>query len=270
MGSPRISLSYGAQQVFKRRAREVGAQTPQIASLLLVYVVVVAAYGVFPLPLAGFTIGLLTGVVSLGLYMVLVTHTFAATMGVWAEERSSEALGKAGWRWVRNLNFDQCDVDAVVATPTRLLAVETKWRMAARSPEAERHRHAADLIKAHNGARKTGSVMRSSPDRLEVPVTAILMLWGTVAENVVFGWDSCAGVYVLDGKKPWDWPAELTAGDGHDPLVDEAFAKAEAFAKSHSLTFTYRRLAVVLAREVRQGWIGRERKPRRHGRTSAA
>ncbi len=265
-----MQLSYGEQQVFLRRARHVGLLLPKLLHLMVFYAAVVTFYAVFRLPLAGFTIGLMTGFVIMGMCMVLVTRTYAETMGVWAEDWSCEALDKAGWRCVRNLNFQGFDVDAVAATPTKLLAIETKWRMGARTAEAEMQRHGADLSQAVKAAGKVRSVLRCVPDPLAVPVVAVLILWGTVSEKVTYGWDSEAEVYVLDGNQPWDWPEFRVTGDVGDPLVNEAFAKAEGFAKSHSLTFTHRRLAVMLAREVWHGWKVRDRKPRRHGRPSAA
>jgi hypothetical protein len=115
----------------------------------------------------------MTGAASFGAYIILIFRTYPTTMGVWAEERTGEVLEKVGLPYAKNLNFEHFDVDAVAATPSALLAIETKWRMGTRDAGALQRRHEEDLGRTTRAAAKVRSVMRSSPGRLEVPVAAV-------------------------------------------------------------------------------------------------
>lgn len=161
-----------------------------------------------------------------------------------ARERARAVLDRVpGWRRVDGVPLQGSYADHVIATPIGLLAVVTG-------------RDENDLARAAAAGRRIRRLVSLPPNALDVAVHAAVLVWDPA--DTITGWDEANGVYVLDGERPWTWPAELTAVIPADlerqaTETGEALRKVRGWAANHQRRTGPRGFAVTLASGIRRG-----------------
>jgi len=126
--------------------------------------------------------------------------------GHMAEGWTNEAFDKLRWSTLSNLVLNGADVDHVVLAPSGVLSVETKYRHRISDQARLTTQRRRDLAQTRDAARKTASLIKSSTVLgRPLPVTPVLITWGTGAPSLPDGYKIVEGVYVLDGDEPELW-----------------------------------------------------------------
>jgi hypothetical protein len=226
------------RQDWKRTAR-------QNLSTLLVAGGVSIAYVVFlflmPMPLwmRTFMLGIFVTAMLCALAWVLHLSTGAHNryLGKIGEEMTAEAVLNRrrrwnGWRLVNGLYFrGHGDVDHVLVGPGGIFALESKWTFVPWQvgqggiigPE-ERD----PLLQACDGAHKIEGLLRYGPERFDVVVHPVVVLWGPGAPSLTEGWVEVDGVLVAEGRRQRKWLRQLNRSDQKQPLVESVTRTLEA------------------------------------------
>ncbi len=269
-----MRLSRERQSALQQRARRLGSVVPRCTELVGGYAGGVVVYVHEPLPLWDLVMGVAGGFAIVLSYLLVLLRGSAGGAESGIRDWSRALLDQApGWRRIDDVALRGCDADHVIATAAGLLVVVTKWRIGTRDQQARRRRHQRDLELAAAAARQVRRLTTLPPNALDVPVHAVLLLWGPGNGLVAPGWDDAVGVYVLDANQPRAWPQELTAADAY-PLesrpadIAEALRKVRGWAAYHQHRLGVRRLTMLLLGEIRRG-MGDRRRPtsRRDART---
>ncbi len=258
-----MRLSREQQAALAQRARRLGSVVPRCTELVGGYAGGVAIVIREPFPLWDEVTGAAAGFVIVLSYLVVLLRGSKGSAETGIRDWSRRLLDQVpGWRRIDDVTLRGCDADHVIATAAALLVVVTKWRIGLRDEQARR-RHQRDLDLAAAAARRVRRLTSLPPNALDVPVHAVLLLWGPGNGQVALGWDDAMGVHVLDANQPWAWPQELTAPDTgpfdvRPADIDEALRKVRGWAANHQRRLSARRLAMLLLGEVRRGMGDRQ------------
>ena len=162
----------------------------------------------------GFVSGML---VASWVWLVLITsliRTYPVTMGEWGESFTREVLENRefGWPFLDDVPMEKRNIDHVAISPCAVLAIETKFVGAGRQWATDRHREAA-MDDARSSARSVRSILLSQGVK-DVPVDAVLMIWGPGAGQLENDWAIVDGVHVVKGVAAADaWRQHCNVGD---------------------------------------------------------
>ena len=184
------------------------------AAWMLGAAVVVLVLPVGPGMVRGFFAGAL---VTSWAWMVFVTaliRTYPVTMGEWGESFTREVLQSRdfGWPFLDDVPMERRNIDHVAVSPRAVLAIETKFVGAGRQWATDRHREAA-MDGARSSARSVRSILLAHGVR-DVPVEAVLMVWGPGARQLENDWAVVDGVHVVRGVAAGaEWRRHCNDGD---------------------------------------------------------
>ncbi|WP_156399961.1 nuclease-related domain-containing protein [Phycicoccus sp. Soil748] len=150
-------------------------------------------------------------------WMVFVTsliRTYPVTMGEWGESFTREVLTSRefGWPFLDDVPMEKRNIDHVAVSPRAVLAMETKFVGAGRQWATDRYREVA-MDGARSSARSVRSILLSQGFK-DVPVEAVLMIWGPGAGQLENDWAVLDGVHVVRGLAAADeWRRHCNDGD---------------------------------------------------------
>ena len=210
-----------------------------VAGLMSIAVVVFLLLLPTPLWMRTFEIGIfvtaMVGAIAWILHLTTGTHN--RYLGKIGEESTEEAvLGRRrrwnGWRVVNGLYFrGHGDVDHVLVGPGGIFALESKWTSVPWRVEQggiigpeERD----PLLQARDGAHKIESLLRYGPERFDVVVHPVVMLWGPGAPSLAQGWVEVDGVLIAEGRCRRKWIRQLNRSALERPLVESVTRTLEA------------------------------------------
>jgi hypothetical protein len=179
-------------------------------------------------------------------WMVFVTsliRTYPVTMGEWGESFTREVLAgrEFGWPFLDDVPMEKRNIDHVAISPRAVLAIETKFVGAGRPWSTDRHREAA-MDGARSSARSVRSILLSQGVK-DVPVEAVLMIWGPGAGQLKNDWAIVDGVHVVKG---------VAAGDAWRHCSDGGIS-VERAKKLHGILRTHQAMrdshAIVRTRD---------------------
>ena len=149
--------------------------------------------------------------------MVFVTsliRTYPVTMGEWGESFTREVLASRefGWPFLDDVPMEKRNIDHVAVSPRAVLAIETKFVGAGRQWATDHYREAA-MDGARASARSVRSILRSQGVG-DVPVEAVLMIWGPSARQLENDWAVVDEVHVVRGAAAAEaWRQYCNVGD---------------------------------------------------------
>lgn len=236
----------------------------QNLSTLLVASVVSIAYVAFlflmPMPLwmQTFTLGIfMTAMLCATAWVLhLSTGTHSRYLGKIGEEMTAEAVLNRrrrwrGWRLVNGLYFrGHGDVDHVLVGPGGIFVLESKWTSVPWRVESDGLVGPGDrdpLLQARDGAHKIEGLLRYGPERFDVIVHPVVMLWGPGAPSLTHGWIEVDGVLVAEGRSRRKWLRQLNRSSLERPLVESVTRTLEA-----QLIRQVERPSVIATPQVRQ------------------
>ena len=165
-----------------------------------------AAVVVIVLPVgSGMVRGLVAGtLVASWAWMVFVTsliRTYPVTMGEWGESFTRDALESRefGWPFLDDIPMEKRNIDHVAVSPRAVLAIETKFVGAGRQWATDRYREAA-MDGARSSARSVRSILLAHGVK-DIPVEAVLMIWGPGARQLENDWAVMDGVSWSKGHR---------------------------------------------------------------------
>lgn len=231
-----------ARQELRLAWRHAAAKNSSILFVgLLVGVAVVAFLFLLPMPLwmrtfeLGIFVTAMLGATAWTLHLTTGTHS--RYLGKIGEELTAEAVLNRrrrwkGWRLVNGLYFrGHGDVDHVLVGPGGIFALESKWtsvpwlvdREGIVGPE-ERD----PLLQARDGAHKIEGLLRYGPERFDVVVHPVVVLWGPGAPSLTQGWAEVDGVFVAEGRCRRKWLQQLNRSAFERTLVESVTRTLEA------------------------------------------
>jgi hypothetical protein len=167
----------------------------------------------------------------------LSTGTHSRYLGKIGEETTAEAVLNRrrrwqGWRLVNGLYFrGHGDVDHVLVGPGGIFALESKWTSVPWRVEPEGLVGPGErdpLLQARDGAHKIEGLLRYGPERFEVVVHPVLMLWGPGAPSLTRGWVEVDGVLIAEGRCRRKWLGQFNRSALERPLVESVTRTLEA------------------------------------------
>jgi hypothetical protein len=217
----------------------------QNLSTLLVAGGVSVAYVAFlflmPMPLwtQTFTLGIFVTAMFCATAWVLhlSTGTHNRYLGKMGEEMTAEAVLNRrrrwkGWRLVNGLYFrGHGDVDHVLVGPGGIFVLESKWTSVPWRIEQDGLVGPGDrdpLLQARDGAHKIEGLLRYGPERFDVVVHSVVVLWGPGAPSLTDGWVEVDGVLVAEGRRQRKWLRQLNRSDLKQLLVESVTRTLEA------------------------------------------
>lgn len=182
--------------------------------------------------LRGFAIGFLTAAfVAVVVWLVFVSSgSYGWHLGKLGEEATAEAVcgpfrRRQGWRMVNGLPFSGLgDIDHVLIGPGGVWAIESKYTTSpcqvldggvdgiyGREP----------ITQARRGAEKVQKMLRHGPERFDVTVHPVVVIWGRGRVRFDQGWMLVGDVLLCDGPESDLWLKELDR-----ETLDQATAEA--------------------------------------------
>jgi hypothetical protein len=161
----------------------------------------------------GFVAGSLVTSWAWMVYVTSLIRTYPVTMGEWGESFTREALAgrQFGWPVVDDVAMGHRNIDHVAVTPRAVLAIETKFVGAGRQWATDRYREAS-MDDARLSARSVRYVLLCRGVK-DVPVEAVLMVWGPGAGQLENDWELVDGVHVVRGLAAADeWRQHCNIG----------------------------------------------------------
>jgi hypothetical protein len=79
-----------------------------------------------------------------------------------------------------------------------------------------------------DGANKIEGLFRYGPERFDVVVHSVVVLWGPGAPSLTQGWVEVDGVLVAEGRCRWKWLRQLNRSALERPLVESVTRTLEA------------------------------------------
>lgn len=191
-----------------------------------------ALIAVLPLGAAdqrAFVAGFLVAAGAAGVALIVVLRTYNDTVGALGEDLSAEFLRKPGHRWLvlDNVLLNSVDVDHIVVTADAVLAVETKFIGAGRSPGWR----SSAVQQARAGAGKVRRLLRfqSLDVPCQLPVIPVLMAWGPGVDDAC-PWGVEEGVDVVSGPDE-QWAMARGAGVALGTEGRELFRRLQDFRR---------------------------------------
>ena len=200
----------------------VARQWRQILVLVSVWLAASIGFALAPtfLGFRAFAIGFLAAAfLAIVFWMLFVSSgSYGWYLGKLGEEATAEAVcgpsrRRQGWRLVNGLPFDKLgDVDHVLIGPGGVFAIESKYTTSpcrvsdgcvdgiyGREPVAQ----------AQRGAEKVQRMLRYGPQRFDITVRPVVVMWGRGRIQLDRGWELVGGVLLCDGPKSDLWLKEL-------------------------------------------------------------
>jgi hypothetical protein len=192
-----------------------------------------------PLWIRTFEIGIfLTAMVgAIAWVLHLTTGTHNRYLGKIGEEQTEEAvLGRRrrwnGWRVINGLYFrGHGDIDHVLVGPGGVFVFESKWTSVPWKVDKEGiigTEGRDPLIQARHGALKIERMLRFGPERFDVTVHPVVILWGPGAPQMSQGWAEVDGVLIAEGRCRRKWIRQLNRSALQRPLVESVTRTLEA------------------------------------------
>ena len=162
----------------------------------------------------GFFAGTLVASWAWTVFVTSLTRTYPVTMGEWGESFTREVLvsREFGRPFLDNVPMEKRNIDHVAVSPRAVLAIETKFVGAGRQWATDHYREAA-MDGARASARSVRSILRSQGVG-DVPVEAVLMIWGPSARQLENDWAVVDEVHVVRGAAAAEaWRQYCNVGD---------------------------------------------------------
>ncbi len=208
-----------------RRAWQRTARKNAIAAVCLIlfgvlYAEVISALRM-PTWWRAFLIGFATASLLAGLMWIVyvLSGIHGWSLGKLGEEATAESVlsrkkKRLGWRLINGLYLaGHGDIDHVLVGPGGIFAIESKWTsnrcrieeggivgILGREPVAQ----------AREGARKVERLLRHGPQRFDVTVVPVVVIWGPRSPELDQGWANVDGVLVCEGRRVDAWVPRLT------------------------------------------------------------
>lgn len=193
-----------------------------ILVLVAVWLAASIAFALAPTYVAirAFAVGFLTAafLACIAWLLFVSSGSYSWSLGRLGEEATAEAVcgpsrRRKGWRLVNGVPFDGLgDVDHVLIGPGGVYAVESKYSTSpcqlsdgwvdgiyGREPIAQ----------ARRGAEKVQKMLRYGPQRFDVTVHPVVVMWGRGRVQLERGWELVGDVLLCDGPKSDLWLKEL-------------------------------------------------------------
>lgn len=201
--------------------------------LILLAVILTEAIVVVPIPLTfrAFLLGFLAAstLACFGWMVFVMSGSYGRSVGKLGEEATAEAVTcwrrrRKGWRIVNGLYLaTHGDIDHVLVGPGGVFAIESKWT--ANDCEIKNGAVVGTLgrepvSQARVGARKIEGMLRSPPQRLEVKVTPVVVMWGPGGLRLDRGCEEVGGVLVCEGRREKLWLSQLSGSQLDDSTIE--------------------------------------------------
>ena len=169
----------------------------------------------------GFLTATFLGIVFWTLFVYSGSYSYY--LGKLGEEATAEAVcgpsrRRQGWRLVNGLPFDKLgDVDHVLVGPGGVFAIESKYSTSpcqVSDGGVDGIYGREPIAQARRGAEKVQKMLRYGPQRFDVTVHPVVVMWGRGRVQLDRGWEPVGDVLLCDGPKSDLWLDQL---DG-DPL----------------------------------------------------
>jgi Nuclease-related domain len=144
------------------------------------------------------------------------------------EEATAQAVANArrrrrGWRIVNDFHrLGRVDVGQVLVGPGGVYVIESRWaskyyELGERSIVGIHGRE--PIAQARDDAQRVERLLRDGPDRIEVTVQPMVVVWGPRALMLDAGWTTVDGVLVCEGRQEEQWLNRLDDSRLDQPTV---------------------------------------------------
>lgn len=221
------------RQAWRRTVRK---NIPLWGSLFVLVALCLVVDWILPIPAAwrGFVAGfaVASSLACLAWMVVDLSGTHGRSLGKLGEEATAKAVSgwnqrRRGWRTVNGLFLaGHGDVDLILVGPGGVFAFESKWSS---SPCRIEQGRITGLLgrepvaQARDGARKIERLLRHGPERFDVTVSPVVVIWGPHTLNLERGWTVVDGVLVCEGRHKKSWIRQLS-GYTIEPAEVEAIS----------------------------------------------
>ena len=226
----------------------VARQWRQILVLVAVWLAASVGFALAPTFLAfrAFAIGFLAAaLLAIVSWMLFVSSgSYGWYLGKLGEEATAEAVcgpsrRRQGWRLVNGLPFGGLgDVDHVLIGPGGVFAIESKYSTSlcqVSDGGVDGIYGREPIAQAHRGADKVQKMLRYGPERFDVTVTPVVVIWGRGRVKLDEGRELVGDVLLCDGPGSDQWLEGLDGASLDQGTVDAIERELLAYLERHEV-----------------------------------
>jgi hypothetical protein len=169
--------------------------------------------------------------------MAWVVHVASGTqnelVGALGEECTAGAVNtwrrrRKGWLIVNGLRFGgHGDIDHVLIGPGGVYAIESKWTNVQWTISSGQLKgpFGNPISQAKRGAQKVRLAYAYTGNRVDVPATPVLVIWGPGTPEIPGGHTTIDGVLVCQGRKQRKWLRQMDGLTSLDPTSQQFIAE---------------------------------------------
>jgi len=190
---------------------------------LLGFAVILAAIiEICPIPQSwrNFLLGFLAAALlaTVAAMVFVISGSYGPSMGRLGEEATAETVTsrrrrRQGWQVINGIYLDgHGDLDHILVGPGGVFVLESKWttgRCSIRDGSVTGVMGREPTAQAREGARKLERYLRYGPQRFQVDVQPVVVMWGPGRVHLDCGWERVSGVLVCDGPESKQWLCQL-------------------------------------------------------------